>query len=178
MTLTVVPGFEVVRYDPPQNLLDVKKNIFSSLKYFTFWVLIIDFLYLTSQIQNIELFLIFSHVLIIIICAYIFYLKTKEFKTSIYSADVILKGKVLILFDFLFHYLPLILVLNHMWKNSKSVVVNEKSILMILIIMLGYYLTFDTYKIYTLSKQEGIPIFVIYTVIFVILFYGKQCIFI
>ena len=178
MTFTVVSGFEVVRYDPPQNLLDVKKNIFSSLKYFTFWVLIIDFLYLTSQIQNIELFLIFSHVLIIIICAYIFYFKTKEFKTSIYSVDVILKGKVLILFDFLFHYLPLILVLNYIWKNSKSIVVNENSILMILIIMLGYYLTFDTYKIYTLSKQESIPIFIIYTLIFVILFYGKQCIFI
>lgn len=174
MTIFLVPGFEVVRYNPPKNLLDVKKNIWSGLKYFTFWILIIDYLYLTSQIQNIELFLIFCHVLIIIICAYIFYVKTKEFKTSIYSADVILKGKVLILFDLLFHYLPFGLVLWHIYKNSKSVRINEKSILMILTILVGYYLAFDTYSMYGLGKMEGFLISILYSVIFTLILFCKN----
>lgn len=174
MTIFLVPGFEVVRYNPPKNLLDVKKNIWSGLKYFTFWILIIDYLYLTSQIQNIELFLIFCHALIIIICAYIFYVKTKEFNTSIYSADVILKGKVLILFDLVFHYLPFGLVLWHIFKNSKSVRINEKSILMILTILVGYYLTFDTHSIYGLGKMEGFLISILYSVIFTVILYCKN----
>ena len=174
MTFTIVPGFEIVRYEPPKDLLDVKKNILSSLKYFTFWILILDYLYLTSQIQNIELFLIFCHVLIIILCAYIFYVKTKEFKTSIYSADVILKGKVLIIFDLVFHYLPFGLVLWHITKTNKSVRINEKSILMILTILLGYYLTFDTNSIYAISKKESVTISIIYSLIFMVVLFCKN----
>ena len=174
MTSISIPGFEVVRYEPPQNLLDVKRNIWSGLKYFTFWILIIDYLYLTSQIQNIEFFLIFSHLLIIIICAFIFYFKIKEFKTTMYSADVILKGKVLILFDFLFHYLPFGLIIWHITKTNKFVIINEKSIIMLCIILLGYYLTFDTYSIYGISKKESFTISVIYSVIFMAFLFCKN----
>ena len=110
----------ITRFEPAKSLLDVKLNIISLFKYFTIWILLLDFLYLTQKIQNIEFFLIIVHVFIIIICFQVFYFKIKEFKTYTYSIDLNFKGKLLLLLDLVFHYLPFLIILFYIVRNKKK----------------------------------------------------------
>ena len=160
----------ISRYEPPRNLLEIKYNLVSLFKYFTIWILSLDILYLNSKIENIEFFLIFIHLGIILFCAKLFYFTLKEFKTNIYSAEIILKGKYLILFDIIFHYIPFFIICYLIRKRGKSIMVNRKSILLCLLLPLTYYLFFDTKKIYGISKKKSLNFGIVYTIIFTVIY--------
>ena len=147
--------FYITRYTQPKSILDLKLNLISFLKYYTIWILLADILYLSGIVKNIELFLIFSHVFIIFFCFQIFYIKPKEFKTCIYSIDIIFKGKYLLLLDLLFHYLPFFLILQNLLRNQKSISINQKSLFLLIFLPTLYSLVFNIKKIYQFEKEKA-----------------------
>ena len=144
----------ITRFEPAKSLLDVKLNIISLFKYFTIWILLLDFLYLTQKIQNIEFFLIIVHVFIIIICFQVFYFKIKEFKTYTYSIDLNFKGKLLLLLDLVFHYLPFLIILFYIVRNKKKININRESIFLIIFLPVLHGICFNTKKIYHTVKKK------------------------
>ena len=159
-------SLELVRYQPITSVKDVFKNIIGLFKYFTIWILVIDILYLTGVVKGIEFFLIIIHIFIILFCAYIFYFKFKKFKTHNYSLDLVFRGKILYVIDFIFHYIPLILIIKYMRCRGLSITLNKINILLALIIPGFYFLLNDARKIYFLRESKSITFYISYLLIF------------
>lgn len=162
----------VTRYNPPNSILDIKYNIVSLFRYFTIWILLLDILYLNSKIKNIEFFIIFIHIFIIIFCAKIFYFQLKEFRTETYSIDITFKGKLLLLIDIIFHYIPTILVMSYIFRNKLPILPNRNSMILCLLLPLTYYLLFDIKRVYGFDKNKGLVFYFIYTIIFSMIYQG------
>ena len=160
----------ISRYNPPKSILDIKYNVISLFRYFTIWILLLDILYLNSKVKNIEFFLFFIHIFIIFFCAKIFYFNLKEFRTKTYSIDIIFKGKLLLLIDIIFHYIPLILVISYMFRNKLSIVPNRNSMILCFMLPLTYFLLFDIKQVYGFDKNKGLIFYFMYTIIFSIIY--------
>ena len=160
----------ISRYNPPKSILDIKYNVISLFRYFTIWILLLDILYLNSKVKNIEFFLFFIHIFIIIFFAQIFYFQLKEFRTKTYSIDIIFKGKLLLLIDIIFHYIPLILVISYMFRNKLSIVPNRNSMILCFMLPLTYFLLFDIKQVYGFDKNKGLIFYFMYTIIFSIIY--------
>ncbi|MBN21300.1 MAG: hypothetical protein CL678_08425 [Bdellovibrionaceae bacterium] len=153
---------EVLRNKPISSYVDVFRNIIGLFRYFTIWMLVIDILYLTGVVKGIEFFLITVHIFIILFCAYIFYFKFKKFKTHTYSLDLVFRGKILGVIDFIFHYIPLILIIKYMRCRGLSVRANKINILLVLIIPGLYFLLNDARTIYFLRESKSFTFFTVY----------------
>lgn len=160
---------EVTRHKPIKSFFDVMKNLSSLLRYFTIWILILDILYLTGVIKGIEFFLIFIHVFIIAFCVYIFYYKYQKFRTQTYSMDITFKGITLKLIDFIFHYIPLFLILNYMVCRKKSIIINKLNIILIVLIPLLYFIFESSCGIYFLTISKCYQFYFSYCIILIII---------
>ena len=164
---------EIVRFNKSNKVHTFSLNILSLFKYFTIWILFLDILYLGQIIRNIEFFLVFIHLFIIFLCIQIFYFKVKEFHTYTYSTEFIFKGKMLMLIDFIFHYVPLIVILVYISKNSKSIKPTQESIFMLLFLPIVYCISFNTSKIYQIDKNEVFIQYLIYLTLLGLIYVGR-----
>lgn len=163
---------EVLRHQPIKTYIDFFRNILSLFRYFTIWILILDILYLTGLVKGIEFFLITVHIFIIIFCAYIFYFKFKKFKTHTYSLDMVFRGKMLGVIDFIFHYIPLILIIKYIRCRKIQVRANKINIILGLIIPGLYFLLKDTQTIYFLRESKSFTIYICYLIVVFIVYFS------
>lgn len=163
---------KVLRFQPIRTYVDFFKDILSLFRYFTIWMLAIDILYLTGVLKGIEFFLITTHIFIILFCAYIFYFKIKVFRTHIHSLDLEFRGKKLVFIDFIFHYIPLILIIKYMACRGLSVKAHKTNILMVFIIPGLYFLLFDVSQIYFLRESKCFTFFSVYLLAFFTIYFS------
>ena len=163
---------KVLRFQPIRTYVDFFKDILSLFRYFTIWMLAIDILYLTGVLKGIEFFLITTHIFIILFCAYLFYFKFKKFQTHTYSLDLEFRGKMLGIIDFIFHYIPLILIIKYMGCRGLSVRADKTNILIVLIIPGLYFLLFDVSQIYFLRESKCFTFFSVYLLAFFTIYFS------
>lgn len=162
---------ELKQKEHPQSLLEVKLNLISLLRYFTMWIIILDILYVLQIIPGIEFFLFWTHICIIFIFFQNFYFKAKEFDTEIYSYKIKIKGNNLILFDILFHYVPLILLCYYFQRNNIQIKFNTKSMFMLVFLPVLYCLLFDINKLYGFDKKQVLDYYGLFMLIVIIIFF-------
>ena len=160
---------EVTRQEPIKSFLDVLKNLGSLFKYFTIWILLLDILYLTGVIKGIEFFLIFIHIFIIIFCLYIFYYKYEKFRTKTFSMDITFRGTTLKLIDFIFHYVPLILIIKYILCRKTCVIVNKTNLFLTALVPLIYFIFDTSCQIYFLTTSKCSLYFVSYWLVAMII---------
>ena len=163
---------KVLRFQPISSYIDILRNTVSLFRYFTIWMLVIDILYLIGVIKGIEFFLITTHIFIILFCAYLFYFKFKVFRTHIHSLDLEFRGKKLVFIDFIFHYIPLILIIKYMACRELSVRADQTNILLVLIIPGLYFLLFDVSQIYFLKESKCFTFCIIYLLAFFTIYFS------
>ena len=157
--------------NPPKSVLEVKLNLISLLKFFSLWIIILDILYVFKKIHRIEFFLFWTHISIIFLFFQNFYFKSKELNTEIYSYKIKIKGNYLILFDILFHYVPLILLCIYFYKHKIKVTNTPESMFMLVFLPVLYTLLFDIRKVYNLDKNRVLSYYCLFMLIVIIIFF-------
>ena len=108
-------------------------TLISFFRYFTMWILLLDVLYIIGIIRDIELTLIYYH-LIVIIGSIIFvhiiqkmidvkYLLMEDKKIK--ELEMRLEGNKLKILDIIYHYLPFIIILYLVYKNKNKNLINK-----------------------------------------------------
>jgi hypothetical protein len=121
--------------------------IISFFRYFTLWVIILDIIYYLGLIKNIELSLIYLHIFVIICSFYIFYLKKEELIIKLYKLEFKLKKKFVVILDFIFHWLPLLILFGYIYIKNKKIK-NTFNVLFLLLTPILYLLINDPLKYY------------------------------
>lgn len=151
--------------------LDTFLFAISLLRYFTFWVLGLELLYYLGYIKNIEITLIFLHI-IVLIGSYIFVkIKPKKLDVELHTTNKLIKytfkNTELLFFDMLFHWIPFIILLIVILKKNDTLKNNNYLNLMIPLL---YYVSFDIKKLYKMNENILLYLFIIVYLIFFILF--------
>lgn len=145
--------------------------IVSILKYFTFWVIGLDLLYYFDYIKDVEITLIFLHILVLVSSYKFVNIYPKLLDIELYTKDKIIKYRFkdneLRFLDLLFHWMPFIILMIVLLRKKDKLKNNN---FLNIIIPLFYYLTFDIKKLYKLNENELFYIFSLIYIIFYLAF--------
>ena len=91
-------------------------NVIGLLRYFTFWVITLDILYYLDIIENCGLSLVFLHSIVLLGSFIFVYIHPKYLDIDLYDKNLNIikkrfRGKELIIFDIIFHWLSFIILL-------------------------------------------------------------------
>jgi len=142
------------------NIICALKDLYS---YLTTWnitlLILLNLGYLKDYYYDILFISIF-----ISCCSFIFtYIYPKQMFIKIDNYKFLLKGKELIIFDLIFHHIPLILIFNK--KNMFKI---NKTYLFVLIPLIYKILLNDNYERYGLTNET---IFILYFFVFILYLY-------
>ena len=116
-------GADIRSIGPFTTPMDYIKLFISFFQYFTFWVLSLEFLYYIGVVKNIELTLVFLHLLVIVGAIIFIHIHPKYVDVKLYKIDVRISGQILHIIDLLTHWLTfvlLILVIKDKFINKKK----------------------------------------------------------
>tara|TARA_B100001093_G_C26401987_1_gene831700 strand:+ start:104 stop:577 length:474 start_codon:yes stop_codon:yes gene_type:complete len=140
-----------------KTVLDYFLVLFEMMKYYTMWNIITVILYFSGYFQD-SLYTILLFQIAIIICTiYIFYIKKRPMLFNTKYIEIKITGKTLLFLDFIFHYIPLILIISKFKKLNPS----RKKNYYILSLPFIYLLLFDTKRIYGIKPYFPLLIYII-----------------
>ena len=99
-------------------ILDYFILVLELMKYYTLWNLILVILYFSGYLQDSLYALLLFQIAVILCTIYIFYIKKKPMRFNTDYIKIKITGKPLLLLDFIFHYIPLILILSKFKKHN------------------------------------------------------------
>jgi hypothetical protein len=153
----------IIEEQPYTSIKDYILAIISLYKYFTFWVLTVNILYLLGYLKNFYSSILFLNI-IVLVGATILLIKYKwKIHVRIHKKKMILKDNLFRLINFFAHYFFFILVLN---KGG----INKNNLLWGILLPILYLIFFNTYHLYKIKRYLiGIIIMIVlfvYTLIY------------
>ena len=104
----------VIKDEKDSTLKDNFLSIFSGLKYFTIWILIIEYFLLVNIIPHTPkniMNILFLQIIVSVCSSYIIHVHPEKQVIELYNRTVILEKRIMYIFDILFHHIPLLLML-------------------------------------------------------------------
>jgi len=114
-------------------------------------------LYFSGYLQDSLYALLLFQIAVILCTIYIFYIKKKPMRFNTDYVEIKITGKPILLLDFMFHYIPLILILSKYKKNNPHRKINNY----ILSLPLIYLFLYDTKKIYGIQPYYPLLIYIL-----------------
>jgi hypothetical protein len=130
---------------PYTSIKDYILGFISLYKYFTFWIITINILYLLGYLKNFYNSIIFLNI-IVLVGTTILLIKYKwKIHVKIHKKKMILKDNLYRLINFFTHYFLFILVIN---KGGTD----KKNLLLGILLPIIYLVFFNTYHIYKIKR--------------------------
>ena len=144
------------------SIKDYVLGIISLYKYFTFWVLTVNILYLLGYLKNFYSSILFLNIIVLVGTTVLLIKYKWKFNVMIHKKKMILKDNLYRLINFFAHYFFFILVLN---KGGC-----KKNNLLGILLPIIYLIFFNTYHLYKIKRYLIGIIFMIVLFVYTLIY--------
>lgn len=153
----------LLKDEPYTSIKDYVFGIISLYKYFSFWVLTVNILYLLGYLKNFYSSVLFLNIIVLVGTTIILIKYKWRFETIIHKKKVIIKDNLYRLVHFFAHYFFFILVLN---KGG----IKKNDLLLGILLPIIYLIFFNTYHLYKIKRYLNGIIFMIVLFVYTLIY--------
>tara|TARA_B110001469_G_C9635269_1_gene318395 strand:+ start:1789 stop:2277 length:489 start_codon:yes stop_codon:yes gene_type:complete len=153
----------IIEEQPYTSIKDYVLGIISLYKYFTFWILTLNILYLLGYLKKFYSSILFLNIIVLVGTTIILIKYKWRFETIIHKKKVIIKDNLYRLVHFFAHYFFFILLLN---KGG----IKSKGLLLGILLPILYLIFFDTYHLYKIKRYLSGIIFIILVFVYTLIY--------
>ena len=149
--------------EPYTSIKDYVFGIISLYKYFSFWVLTVNILYLLGYLKNFYSSVLFLNIIVLVGTTVLLIKYKWKIHTRIHKKKMIVKDNLYRLVHFFAHYFFFILVLN---KGG----IKKNDLLLGILLPIIYLIFFNTYHLYKIKRYLNGIIFMIVLFVYTLIY--------